>query len=63
MVIGEARGKAIGEARGKVIGKAEGEARLSALINRLLIDGRLDEVQRVVTSENRRKELYVEYGL
>ena len=63
MAIGEARGKAIGEARGKAIGKAEGEARLSALINRLLIDGRLDEVQRVVTSESRRKELYVEYGL
>ena len=60
---GEARGKAIGEARGKVIGKAEGEARLSALINRLLLEGRSDEVQRVVTSESRRKELYVEYGL
>ena len=71
MAIGEARGKAIGEARGEARGKAigeargkaEGEARLSALINRLLLDGRLDEVQRVVTSENRRKELYVEYGL
>ena len=59
MAIGEARG----EARGKAIGKAEGEARLSALINRLLLEGRSDEVQRVVTSESRRKELYVEYGL
>ena len=56
-------GMAIGEARGKAIGKAEGEARLSALINRLLLEGRSDEVQRVVTSESRRKELYVEYGL
>ena len=48
---------------GMAIGEAEGEARLSALINRLLLEGRLDEVQRVVTSESRRKELYVEYGL
>lgn len=56
-------GMAIGEARGKAIGKAEGEARLSALINRLILDGRSDEVQRVVTSESRRKELYAEYGL
>lgn len=59
MAIGEIKG----EARGKVIGKAEGEARLSALINRLLLDGRSDEVQRVVTSESRRRELYAEYGL
>ena len=48
---------------GMAIGKAEGEARLSALINRLILDGRSDEVQRVVTSESRRKELYAEYGL
>ena len=59
MAIGEIKG----EARGKVIGKAEGEARLSALINRLFLDGRSDEVQRVVTSESRRRELYAEYGL
>lgn len=59
MIIGKAEGEAIGEIRGK----AAGEARLSALINRLLLEGRSDEVQRVVTSESRRKELYVEYGL
>ena len=57
--LGEERGKIIGKAEGK----AEGEARLSALINRLILDKRLEEIQRVVTSEDRRRELYREYGL
>lgn len=57
--LGEARGKIIGKAEGK----AEGEARLSALINRLILDKRSEEIQRVVTSEDRRRELYREYGL
>lgn len=69
--LGEARGKIIGKAEGKAIGKAEGEtigmmrgeARLSALINRLILEGRSDEIQRVVTDVNRRQELYSEYKL
>lgn len=48
---------------GMAIGKAEGEARLSALINRLILDGRSDEIQKVVTDVNRRQELYSEYKL
>ena len=48
---------------GKAEGKAEGEARLSALINRLLLDGRSDEVQRVVTDVKWRQKLYGEYDL
>ena len=48
---------------GETRGKAEGEARLSALINRLILDGRSDEVQRVVTDVEWRRELYREYGL
>lgn len=43
--------------------REEGEARLSALINRLILNDRVSEIQRVVTDENRRKELYQEYGL
>ena len=46
---------------GMAIGKAEGEARLSALINRLILEGRSDEIQKVVTDVNRRRELYSEY--
>ncbi len=60
---GEARGKAIGKAEGEAIGEVRGEARLSALINRLILNDRVSEIQRVVTDENRRKELYQEYGL
>lgn len=60
---GEARGKAIGKAEGEAIGEVRGEARLSALINRLILNDRVSEIQRVITDENRRKELYQEYGL
>ncbi len=59
MAIGEARGKAIG----KAIGKAEGEARIRALINHLISDGRVDEIQRIVNSEDACRELYRKYGL
>ena len=52
-----------GMAIGKAEGKAEGEARLSALINRLILEGRSDEIQKVVTDVNRRQELYLEYKL
>ena len=48
---------------GKAEGKAEGEARLSALINRLFLEGRSDEVQRVVTDVKWRQKLYGEYNL
>ncbi len=56
-------GMAIGEARGKAIGKAEGEARIRALINHLISDGRVDEIQRIVNSEDACRELYRKYGL
>ena len=52
-----------GMAIGKAEGKAEGEARLSALINRLFLEGRSDEVQRVVTDVKWRQKLYGEYNL
>ena len=52
-----------GMAIGKAEGKAEGEARLSALINRLILEGRSDEIQKVVTDVSRRQELYSEYKL
>ena len=56
-------GMTIGEARGKAIGKAEGEARIRALINHLILDGRADEIQRIVNSEDACRELYRKYGL
>ena len=42
-------------AEGETIGMMRGEARLSALINRLILDGRSDEIQKVVTDVNRRQ--------
>ena len=63
MAIGEARGEARGKAEGETIGMMRGEARLSALINRLILEGRSDEIQKVVTDVNRRRELYSEYKL
>ena len=52
-----------GMARGKAEGKAEGEARIRALINCLILDGRVDEIQKIADSEDACKELYREYGL
>lgn len=57
------RVRAEGEARGEARGKAMGEVRLSTLINRLILDNRTDEIQRVVTDADRRNELYKEYDL
>ena len=50
-------------AKGKAEGEAFGEERLSILINRLIQDGRSEEVQTVVTDKDRKKALYAEYKL
>ena len=59
MVIGEARGKAIGKAEGEAIG----EARMRMLINRLIADGRMEEIGKLIDSAEVCRELYKEYGL
>ena len=59
MVIGEARGKAIGKAEGEAIG----EARMRMLINRLIADGRMEELGKLIDSAEACRELYKEYGL
>ncbi len=58
-----AEGQAVGKEIGKEIGKAEGEERLSILINHLILDGRNDEIQAVVTNAEVRRKLYKEYGM
>ena len=55
--------RAEGQVVGKEIGKAEGEERLSILINHLILDGRNDEIQSVVTNAEIRRKLYKEYGM
>lgn len=52
-----------GEARGEIKGEAKGEERLSALINRLILNGRNAEVQLVTTDKEFRQRLYKEYGI
>lgn len=41
----------------------EAEERVSVLINKLILDGRSDEIQKVVTDPELRKQMYKEYGL
>ena len=65
--LGEARGKIIGKAEGKAEGKDEGqalgEARMRMLINRLIADGRMDEIGKIIDSAEACRKLYKEYGL
>ena len=55
--------EALGLERGMAQGMAQGEERLSVLINRLILDGRGDEIQKVVTDKEMREAMYREYQL
>ena len=61
--LGEARGKIIGKAEGKAEGEAIGETRMRMLINRLIADGRMDEIGKIIDSAEACRKLYKEYGL
>ena len=61
--LGEARGKIIGKTEGKAEGEAIGEARMRMLINRLIADGRMDEIGKIIDSAEACRKLYKEYGL
>lgn len=41
----------------------EAEERKGILINKLILDGRSDEIRKVVTDPELRKRMYKEYGL
>ena len=56
-------GLAEGRAEGITQGKLQGEQRLSVLINRLILDGRSDEISKVVTDRNTCERMYEEYHL
>ena len=57
------RAEAKGEARGLLMGEARGESRLGNLVNRLMKDGRTDDVIKASTDEEARKQFYREYGI
>lgn len=60
---GREEGRAEGRAEGITQGKLQGEQRLSVLINRLILDGRSDEISKVVTDRNTCERMYEEYHL
>ena len=59
----EALGREQGMAQGIAQGMAQGEERLSVLINRLILDDRGNEIQKVVTDKEMREAMYREYQL
>ena len=59
----EALGREQGMAQGIAQGMAQGEERLSVLINRLILDDRGNEIQKVVTDKETREAMYREYQL
>ena len=61
--LGREQGMAQGMAQGIAQGMAQGEERLSVLINRLILDDRGNEIQKVVTDKEMREAMYREYQL
>ena len=61
----EKRARLMAEAKeqGREQGMAQGEERLSVLINRLILDNRGNEIQKVVTDKEMREAMYREYQL
>ena len=58
-----AEAKEQGREQGMAQGMAQGEERLSVLINRLILDDRGNEIQKVVTDKEMREAMYREYQL
>lgn len=58
-----AEAKEQGREQGMAQGMAQGEERLSVLINRLILDNRGNEIQKVVTDKEMREAMYREYQL
>lgn len=49
--------------KGERQGERQGEVRLATLLQRLTADGRSEDVQDAINSEESRKKFYQEYGL
>jgi hypothetical protein len=58
-----AEAKEQGREQGMAQGMAQGEERRSVLINRLILDNRGNEIQKVVTDKEMREAMYREYQL
>lgn len=60
---GRAEGKAEGKSEGLQEGRTKGENQFAALTERMIRDGRTEELLRVSTEPEYRRKLYREYGL
>lgn len=56
-------GERKGKLEGKLEGRQEGEAKLGLLISKLLAASRLDDATAASTDEDRRNQLYKEFGI
>ena len=59
LVLGRQEGEKIGEKRGE----KKGEKKFSSLMAKLLSDGKMDDMKRVIEDEEYRERLYMEYGI
>lgn len=60
---GIAEGKAEGRAEGKAEGKAEGEQRSRLLEQKMVSDGRIEDLVKSTQNVEYREQLYAEYGI
>ncbi len=57
------KGRAEGRAEGLSLGISQGENLLAALVNRLLMDNRIEDIKLITNDSEARERLYKEYGL
>ena len=56
-------GREIGREIGRKEGRKEADAKFSLLLQKLLAQGKNDDIQRISVDKEYRKQLYEEYGL
>ena len=47
----------------RIEGNAEGENRFAVLINKLVLSGKIEDIQRVSEDRVYREQLYIQYGI
>ena len=60
---GREEGRIEGREEGRKEGNAEGENRFAMLINKLVLSGKIEDIQRVSEDEVYREQLYIQYGI
>ena len=60
---GRIEGREEGREEGRIEGNAEGENRFAVLINKLVLSGKIEDIQRVSEDGVYREQLYIQYGI